>query len=124
MLRLQPPEAELHLRNNIAFKISHEKVTPYSMTKIYEVFRPHRDAFTPYGTMVHQCVWDLLRDNYDSREDVEQLARTVDLLPGLREDVEEKLAVEKPKYEEYLRFQAINLARRERALARAAARGE
>ncbi|KXT14546.1 hypothetical protein AC579_9105 [Pseudocercospora musae] len=121
---LEPPEAEVNLRNNIAYKISHEKVTPYSMTKIYEVFRPYHPTFTPYRTMVHQYVWDLLRNNYDSPEDVEELERTIDLLEGLREDVEEKLAVEKPKYEKYLEFQAINQGRRERAAARGRVDGD
>ncbi|EME80618.1 uncharacterized protein MYCFIDRAFT_177550 [Pseudocercospora fijiensis CIRAD86] len=114
-LYLEPPEAELYLRNNIAYKISHEKVTPFSMTKIHEVFRPHHPTFTPYGTMVHQYVWDLLRGNYASPEIVEDLDRTVDLLPGLRKDVEEKLAIEKPKYEKYLQHQRINEARRAKA---------
>ncbi|KXT01982.1 hypothetical protein AC578_6515 [Pseudocercospora eumusae] len=117
-LYIQPPTAELSLRNSIAYRISHEKVTPDSMTKIYEVFRPHHPELTPYRTMVHQYVYYLIRNMYDSREEVEELARIVDLLPGLREDVDEKLQVEQPKYNQYLHHQRINQKRREEGAAK------
>ncbi|CAK4034938.1 Hypothetical predicted protein [Lecanosticta acicola] len=70
---IEPVSARNKIMSVLAWRVSHEKMTPEIMQAVYDVFEPHRNSEDLekkklWDVLVHQYVWDTFHERFTEEE--------------------------------------------------------